>query len=80
MSETVLLIIAACLMIGVVAFAFIVHWKLYKNYHYICTKCSFSYKPASFWQSFFGLNAGNQRKLKCPRCNTREWANVKKDE
>jgi len=79
MTETVLLSITAFFVVGAVAAAFIAHWVLYKNYHYICTKCSSSYKPANFWQSFFGLNGGEQRKLKCPRCNAREWADVKKD-
>lgn len=66
---------------GVVTIAstIVIHMRLYKNYHYICPKCSTSFKPATFWQSVFSLNLGSKRGVKCPTCNRRVLAKVEKD-
>ena len=79
MIENIVLIIAVCLVVGAVVFALLIHLNIFRNYHYICQKCSTSYKPDTFLQSLFGLNAVEQRKLKCPNCNKREWAALVKD-
>ena len=63
-----------------IAFAIIVHMHLYKNYHYICKECSTSFMPDTFMQSMFGLNFFHLRKLKCPNCKKRVWANVAKND
>jgi len=79
MVDNILIIVAVCLVGGAMAWAFLVHINLFKHYHYVCVKCRTSYKPNTFLQSIFGLNGGDQRKLKCPNCNKREWANTIKD-
>ena len=73
--------IAICVVLVLVAVAWglLLHLRIYKHYHYVCTKCSNSYKPTTFIQSLFGLNGGEQRKLKCPHCNKKEWANMIKN-
>ena len=69
--EYAIVIVAVCLAIAL-------HMYLYKNYHYICKECSTSFKPDTFLQSMFGFNFFKQRKLKCPNCKIRVWANVVK--
>jgi len=63
---------------GIIIFALPPHIYLYKKYHYICPKCSTSFKP-TFWQSFAGINRNERRMLKCPYCNKRQWVTTMKD-
>jgi len=73
----VVVIIAAAVIIGVsVIVAVVIHYRIYRKYHYKCTKCSGLFKPTTFAQSIFALNAGEERKLKCPQCDKREWASA----
>ena len=69
--EGVVVIIVVCLAIAS-------HMHLNKNYHYICKECSTSFKPETFLQSMFALNFFQKRKLRCPNCQKRVWANVVK--
>lgn len=73
------LIIGGIVVAVAIIVVLVVHLKLYRQYHYVCVQCRTAYKPASFLQSLFGLNGGDQRKLKCPQCNKREWADTVKD-
>ena len=79
MYENIMLIIAAILVISAVIGALAVCIYIFKYYHYKCVKCSTLYKPDTLWQSICGINGGSQRKLKCPNCNTTEWANMIKN-
>jgi DNA-directed RNA polymerase subunit RPC12/RpoP len=73
------MIAAICILAAIGGLVFAIHWNLYKNYHYICTKCGTHFKPANFRQSLFGINAGEQRGIKCPVCNKIVWATAVKD-
>jgi len=79
MTDIILIIVTVCILGGGITWCFLVHLNLFKHYHYVCIKCATSYKPTTFSQSLFGINGGDQRKLKCPKCNKREWANAIKD-
>ena len=76
--NTEILVIIAIFITGLL-FAMIVHLYIYKNYHYICPKCSGSFKPNSFLKSMFGLNLFHKRGLRCTNCNTFVAARTKKD-
>ncbi|MCL1997054.1 MAG: hypothetical protein FWG63_12715 [Defluviitaleaceae bacterium] len=76
MYQNIMLIIATILVIGAIIGILAVYIYIFKHYHYRCVKCSALYKPDTLWQSMCGINGGSQRKLKCPNCNTREWADM----
>ena len=86
MNESIILIFAVSLAVGIVVLSLIFNFYLYKKRQFVCIRCSASYQATSFPQflfgffpqSLFGLSDGTQRKLKCPNCNKREWANVQK--
>ena len=65
--------------IAAILFAVAIHLYCYKNYHYLCPKCSNSFKPNSFLKSMFGLNLIHKRGLRCTKCNTFVAALTKKD-
>ena len=65
--------------IAVLLAAVAVHLYLYRNYHYLCPKCSSSFKPNSFLKSMFGLNFFHKRGLRCTKCNAFVTARTKKD-
>ena len=73
MVGTIAIVIAA-IMIAVA-----IHLYIYKNYHYICPKCSNTFKPNSFLKSMFGLNLFHKRGLRCTNCNTFVSARMEKD-
>jgi DNA-directed RNA polymerase subunit RPC12/RpoP len=52
---------------------------VFTKYHYICPNCSKTFKPASFAGSAFAMNMGQKRKVRCPHCNTKDWALAVKD-
>ena len=74
------IVISIILIGGIIALVLTVHLRIYKHFHYVCLKCSNSYKPTTFLESLFGFNGWDKRKLKCPYCNKREWAEMKKDD
>ena len=76
MYEAVILILAIALVAGPLIVGLITCVYIFKHYHYKCVKCFTLYKPDTLLQSICGLNGGSQRKLKCPQCNTREWADM----
>ena len=55
-----------------------VHYYVWKRYHYICLSCSAIFKPP-FIKSLTGINAGNKRGLRCPKCGCHGMMNVYKD-
>lgn len=57
----------------------IIHYRVYKQYHYVCSKCSTSFKP-TFLRSIFAFNGGDTRMMKCPTCNHIESVKAVKDE
>ena len=77
MSIEILAIIIAVIVVILLIVAF--HLYFYKNYHYLCPKCSNSFKPSSFLKSMFGLNLLHKRGLRCTKCNTFVTARTKKD-
>jgi DNA-directed RNA polymerase subunit RPC12/RpoP len=79
MNGYVLIAVVGLLIAGALAWALVTHLRLFRYYHYVCVKCSTSYKPSTFPQSLLAVNFGEQRKLKCPHCGTREWAYVARD-
>ena len=76
-NAEILIAIVAVLAVLLAAVAF--HLYLYKNYHYLCPKCSNSFKPNSFLKSMFGINLFHKRRLRCTNCNTFVTARTKKD-
>ena len=73
-----ILIAIAIVIVGLAA-AVAINLYLYKNYHYICSKCSGSFKPDSFLQSMRGLNFFDRRGLQCTNCGNFVSARMKKD-
>ena len=69
----------AILVILAIVFVVSVHWYLYKNYHYLCPKCSNTFKPNTFLKSMFGLNLFHKRGLRCTKCDTFVSARTKRD-
>ena len=76
MFETVARIIIVISLAGAVIGGFLSEYRIYRNCHYRCVKCSTLYKPNSLWQSACAMNGPGQRKLPCPQCGKREWANM----
>jgi len=74
MTERIVLISSILIAVGTIVWALIFHYNLYKNQHYICRNCSNLFQPATFSESLWGLNAFDERKLKCPHCNKKVWA------
>lgn len=64
---------------GVIISALLLHWYVWKHYHYICPKCLHSFKP-TFIHSLIAVNAAELRKLKCTNCNAREYMKALKDD
>lgn len=73
-----MLIIAGSVILSI-TIAAPIHWHVYKRYHYTCSKCQKSFKPATFLGSMFALNGGDQRKMRCPYCNFNGWMEMEKD-
>ena len=65
---------AACLSV-----ALAVHVYIYRRYHYVCPKCSASFKPKTFPRSLVALNGGDMRRVRCPECGLREFMAAVKD-
>jgi len=50
------------------AIATAVHWRVYKKYYYLCHACGEKFRPASFAESMFALNMGQERRVRCTHC------------
>jgi len=48
------IVISIILIGGIIALVLTVHLRIYKHFHYVCLKCSNSYKPTTFLESLFG--------------------------
>ncbi len=75
MADNVIWILVAGVIIG----ALLIHFYVWRKYHYICSKCHRSFKP-SFLRSLIAVNAAEDRKLRCPNCNSTEYMKALKDE
>lgn len=76
MFEAIVAIIGTVLMVGFIIVALSVCAYNFKRCYFRCVKCHTLYKPETLLKFILGLNAGSQRKLKCPKCNVREWATM----
>ena len=63
---------------GVIILGLAIHYLVYKTYHYICPKCSTSFKP-TFFHSLIAINSADYRKMRCPTCNCIEYMKALKD-
>lgn len=71
-------IIIWSLVVGVILCGLLIHRYVWKHYHYICPKCSHSFKP-TFFHSLIAVNSAELRKMKCPSCNLKEYMKALKD-
>ena len=79
MVNIVVVIATIVIFVAGIAVAFAVHLWRYKNFHYVCPKCSNAFKPSSFLKSFFGLNLFSKRGLRCTKCDTFVAARTTRD-
>lgn len=75
MSDNLIWIFVAVAIIA----ALLLHLYVWKRYHYICPKCQCSFKP-TFLHSLIAINAVEDRKLRCPNCNSAEYMKALKDD
>lgn len=66
------------IVVGVIILSVAIHYRIHKSYHYICPKCSTTFKP-SFFHSLIAINSGDYRKMRCPACNCNEYMKAYKD-
>jgi len=69
----------AVMMFACIAAALGVHLSVWKKYHYICPACVTAFKP-DFITSLTAMNYYDQRKMKCPKCGSRQLMTAIKDE
>ena len=66
------------LILGILCVAVGIHVYVYRCYEYVCPKCSKTFKPETFLGSMFALNGGDMRRVRCPYCRCKDWAQAKK--
>jgi len=81
MNEIIIrLIVPIVLLAAMVAGGLLVQHKAFKQRNYKCLKCTTVYKPTSFARAFWARDGGNHKRLDCPTCNKKEWAEAIKIE
>lgn len=76
--ETILILVAVCVVIAAVIWAVVRYMFFYRHEHLECPSCKYHWKPPIL-KMIFAVNAVEGKIIRCPHCGNKDYMEPVRD-